>query len=369
MITDLLFYQASVRTGEFYITERGRINLLRQHTNWRTSWKQIIPGNFGGKGLTDLLFYDPSTGTGEFYTVDGIGGISLLQQHTDWRGSWNRIVPGNFGGSGLTDLLFYDASAGVGEFYITNGPGQITLLRQHTGWRDSWSQIIPGNFGGSSATDLLFYDASAGTGEFYATNQGEISSLEQHTNLRANWNQIIPGVFAPLRAVRLHLKVLFSPKDPIETVISAMREVYVTAGIRVIIGSIENLNLPQLLDIDVGNCSWDLIGDNITGDVNDLYEHRHGVDKNDIAIYFVRTTTNTSLAGCADYPNDKAGAVITRFADRWVVAHEVGHVLGLGHVDNRDRLMNPVDNFTNPPPDLSGDEKETMRDSEFTRTL
>jgi hypothetical protein len=82
--------------------------LLKNHTGWRQSWTHIIPGDFGGSGRTDLLFYEQSTGTGEFYTTDGAGNISLLKNHTGWRQSWKDIIPGDFGGSGRTDLLFYE---------------------------------------------------------------------------------------------------------------------------------------------------------------------------------------------------------------------------------------------------------------------
>jgi hypothetical protein len=146
--------RASAGTGEFYTTDsRGRIRLLKQHTGWRSSWTDIIPGNFGGNGFTDLLFYDAAAGTGEFYTTDGQGGIRQLALHTNWRTSWTQIVPGNFGGNGFTDLLFYEAPSGTGEFYATNGQGGISQLALHTNWRSSWTRIIPGNFGGNGFTD------------------------------------------------------------------------------------------------------------------------------------------------------------------------------------------------------------------------
>jgi hypothetical protein len=97
-----------------------------------------------------LLFYDRSTGQGEFYTTDGQGGISGLgQPHTNWRSSWTQIIPGRFrdGTFGLTHLLFYDAGAGTGEFYTTDGQGGISGLGQpHSNWRSSWARIIPGRF-------------------------------------------------------------------------------------------------------------------------------------------------------------------------------------------------------------------------------
>jgi hypothetical protein len=41
------------------------------------------------------LFYD-AAGVGEFYTTNGQGGISQIGQHTNWRSSWSQIIPGDF---------------------------------------------------------------------------------------------------------------------------------------------------------------------------------------------------------------------------------------------------------------------------------
>jgi hypothetical protein len=195
--TDLLFYDRVAGEGEFYATDgNGGINLLKKHSGWRRSWDFIIPGNFGGSGHTDLLFYDRTTGEAEFYTTDGSGGMSLLKSYSGWRQTWDLIIPGNFGGSSHTDLLFYDRGAGEGEFYATNGSGDMSLLKRNGGWRTTWSDIVPGNFGGSSHTDLLFYDRGAGEGEFYATNgSGDMSLLKKNGGWRTTWSDIVPGDF------------------------------------------------------------------------------------------------------------------------------------------------------------------------------
>ena len=202
----LLFYDRDPRTvqGEFYTTDgKGGISLLRQQVGWRTSWTHIIPGKFGGTGVsTDLLFYDAAAGLGQFYAINGPGRISLLKQHTDWPTSWKQIVPGRFRNlppshTPVTDLLFYDAAAGTLEFYAINGPGSISLLKRHTGWGSGWTQIIPGKFGGGTGfTDLLFYDAASGKGEFYTTGgHGELFPLNSSPDWRTSWTQIIPGQF------------------------------------------------------------------------------------------------------------------------------------------------------------------------------
>jgi hypothetical protein len=75
--------------------------------------------------------------------------------------------------------------------------------------------------------------------------------------------------------------------------------------------------------------------------------------------------------GCAAHPADRPGAVVAQGATQWTLSHEVGHVLGLDHVNNNDRLMtgNGTSNITNPPPDLVTDEVTDMLDSAFTQDI
>ena len=63
--------------------------------------------------------------------------------------------------------------------------------------------------------------------------------------------------------------------------------------------------------------------------------------------------------------------MVAQGATQWTLGHEVGHVLGLFHVNNNDRLMtgNGTANITNPPPDLIGTEVTTMNNSAFTQDL
>jgi hypothetical protein len=154
------------------------------------------------------------------------------------------------------------------------------------------------------------------------------------------------------------VKILTPPnRFSIPTMLASMREVYVRAGLRVLLGSTESLNLPQLLDLETGTCGGGF-GDNITGEVAALYANRRFVQGDDLVIYFIRDTTPDSLNGCAHHPSGRPGAVVTAHASTWTLGHEVGHVLGLGHVDDNNRLMTEhgTDKITNPPPDLTTSE-------------
>jgi len=163
--------------------------------------------------------------------------------------------------------------------------------------------------------------------------------------------------------VTVHFKVLTTPTVPINTMVDSMRDVYASAGINVRVGSTETLNLPALNDVDVGAC---LMGQT-TAEQNTLFANRNNVGMNDVAVYFVRSTV-PPFNGCAAHPAGRPSAVVAQGATRWTLGHEVGHVLGLAHVNNNDRLMtgNGTANITNPPPDLVATEVATMVASPLT---
>jgi hypothetical protein len=177
--------------------------------------------------------------------------------------------------------------------------------------------------------------------------------------------------------IRVHIKIIDNPITfTLDEMVSAMRQVYGNSGIGVVIRTIEDLNavLPpatinNFLTIDVvTNCP----SGSTTTEQNDLFNNRNNVQNNDIVVYFVRST-NPPYNGCANHPAGRPGAIVVRTASRWTLAHEIGHVLGLDHVDSSgsclfDRLMTGcgTGGITNPPPDLIQSEFNTMNNSGLT---
>jgi hypothetical protein len=169
--------------------------------------------------------------------------------------------------------------------------------------------------------------------------------------------------FNLFETVRLHFKTLVAPAIAIDTMLASMRGVYATAGLRVVRVSDENLNLPALNVVDTGECRMG----STTAEQNTLFGNRNNVGANEVVVYFV-DATNPPSNGCAAHPSGRPGAVVASGATQWTLGHEVGHVLGLRHVDNNDRLMtgNGTGNITNPPPDLIASEVSTMKASNLT---
>ena len=151
--------------------------------------------------------------------------------------------------------------------------------------------------------------------------------------------------WALVPTVRVHAKVLTAPTIPIATMIQRMHDVYgapASTSARVDRES----QPPALNDLDVGTCT---LG-NTTAEQNQLFGNRNSAGANDVVVYFVRSTV-PPFNGCAAHPAGQPGAVVVQGATQWTLAHEVGHVLGLFHVNNNDRLMtgNGTANITNPP--------------------
>ena len=163
--------------------------------------------------------------------------------------------------------------------------------------------------------------------------------------------------------VRVHVKILTSPNVLLDTMLHNMREVYATANIDVEWASTESLNLPALNDVDVGTCNMGVV----TAEQAQLFNNRNNVGPNDLVVYMVRSTV-PPFNGCAAHPAGRPGAVVAQGASQWTFGHELGHVLGLSHVNNNDRLMtgNGTANITNPPPDLVASEVATMVASALT---
>ncbi|MEJ7683425.1 MAG: hypothetical protein WKG06_37320 [Segetibacter sp.] len=189
-----------------------------------------------------------------------------------------------------------------------------------------------------------------------------------------------PGCPFPL-CIRIHFKVWSNPAILTETMLNRMREVYSTAGIRVVVVSREDLTSPNIFtalrDLDiVNNCP---MGQAST-EQDQLFNNRNNVGENEIVVHFVRNIIPT-FNGCAAHPNDQPGAAIAgSIASQWTLAHEVGHVLGLDHIpgekDSNGICMTPdptrlmtgcsTSNITGTPT-IDGNEINTMTSSNLTR--
>lgn len=106
----------------------------------------------------------------------------------------------------------------------------------------------------------------------------------------------------------------------------------------------------------------------MTPEQDALFAHRGTAGANDICVYYVRSTV-PAYNGCAAHSPGQPAVVVAAWAPLWTLAHEVGHVLGLRHVDDDTRLMtgNGTSRITAALPSLVRSEIEILRASPLTR--
>jgi hypothetical protein len=159
--TDLFCYDAAAGKAAFFATNcAGPPTLIGvECAGLSTTWTRVIPGRFGGGGLTELLCYDAITATAQLFTTTGDGKLTAKGTPTgDWRKTWTQIVPGNFGGNANTGLFFYEASTGTTRFCATNGTAPLTLLGgESTGRPTTWTKVVPADFEPGGLTEILCY--------------------------------------------------------------------------------------------------------------------------------------------------------------------------------------------------------------------
>lgn len=177
-------------------------------------------------------------------------------------------------------------------------------------------------------------------------------------------------------SVIVHFKSLLAINGNInqflDTQFIAMQRLFAEGDVAVLRGSTEDLSgnaaLAGLLALDVAGCP---LAGTLTNDQRDLYTNRNNVGPNDVVVYVVQSLVNiaaaTNLLGCATQQVDRGpGAAVIQANAPWLVAHEVGHVLGLTHFGPSDSLMFPNVGWTNVPPDLAASEYTTMISSALT---
>jgi hypothetical protein len=173
----------------------------------------------------------------------------------------------------------------------------------------------------------------------------------------------------------------------IDTQFIAMQRLFAEGGIAVLRGTTEDLSnnptLQPLLNLNVGACLMGLP----SADINTLFANRNNVGNNELVVYIVQTLIGGTgnFVGCATHPNNQPGVAVVQINARWLVAHEIGHVLRLFHncefpsqnnpnppvpciggSGQSDNLMYPNVSWTNEPPNLSATEFSTMQNTGLT---
>jgi hypothetical protein len=302
----------------------------------------------------------------------------MMAQNGTRFGGWllntldNRVGPAaDFDGDRKAEL-FISSPWGVGILKLAGSTFDVAMMAQNGTRFGGWLLNTADNhfdnladFTGDGKVDILV-TSPWGIGIFRFTGSTfDVPMMAQNGTRFGGWllNTADNRFELGEQTVRVHVKVLTNPTISIERMFVAMQQVYESIGIRVHRVSTETLNLPTLNDVDVGGCTMG----SVTDEQTQLFANRNNAWGSDVVVYFVRSTVPV-YNGCAAYPTGRSGAVVAQIASIWTMAHEIGHVLGLSHVNDNNRLMtgNGTANITNPPPDLISTEVNTMGASTLT---
>jgi hypothetical protein len=192
-----LIYQHGQNEAKFFgVTGSSKIEVLRRHSNWSSSWSIIVPTALGRNGGTGLLFYDRSCKRGEFYLVDTNCELHVRNSYDGWRPKWTSIISGAFGNHHEPGLLFYEKGTGDGEFYALDEKAEMALLNTYQGWHKGWSHIVPMTFALKERKHaLMFYDSTTRRGEVYPLESGGVLGAPPSPFTTAeSFSHVVPSI-------------------------------------------------------------------------------------------------------------------------------------------------------------------------------
>ena len=127
--------------------------------------------------------------------------------------------------------------------------------------------------------------------------------------------------------VTLHFRSISLTSVPFAKMLECAQEVYKPYGIEIKFGTGQSLLLSEeetkkYEQID-GSCEWKIT----SGEYADVQKLGAETSPKGIKVYFVKKFSQANLLGCGGHAPNKPACIVAATSSKWVMAHEVGHVL------------------------------------------
>lgn len=156
------------------------------------------------------------------------------------------------------------------------------------------------------------------------------------------------------KKVTLHFRSLTLTNVPFANLLRSAQQTYAQYNIEIAFGSGQSARLSEAeatkferLD---GECNWVITA----GEYKDLLDRGTSVPRNHISVFFVNRFSATIL-GCGGHLKNHPACIVARDANRYDMAHEVGHVLltsryvPVHHVSQANLMHETASSYANTP--------------------
>jgi hypothetical protein len=342
--------------------------VLYEHVNFRGDHKHIVnrdEANLHSDGWGDRVS-----------SIQVLSGRWRFYEHTNF-GGWSVVLePGLYPDAravGIGNDTMSSVQRVAPQWDVTPLPSRETILYQHVNFGGNHRHLI------NQGEPNLHVDGWGDTVSSVQVVSGTRWTFHLHINYSGNTINLGPGSYPNISAqglpndslssVRANLLPVFfvtvnGATTNLNRDLNSANNVYNQYGIEMFdLGRI-TVPAPTLLDLAQPTCNT-IPQTAPTGEETSLYTIGRDRFPANMIAYYVRSTT-LGVRGCAAYPANRPGAVVTDGATQWTLAHEIGHVLGLAHRNNTTHLMNNgTAAITANPPILTNADQNTVDASVF----